>query len=73
MGVGWEKRTEISECQQKEWKHAVSGDRMLGGQNVPETWELRDSHHSNRETLDVMPYSRERELLELTSSRKIGH
>jgi hypothetical protein len=39
----------------------------------PETWEVRDSQDSNGGTLDKMPYSGERELVEYTSSRKIGH
>ena len=51
--------------------------REVGGwgtlQNVPETWEVRDSQNSKRETSDEMPYSGERELVEATSSRKTGH
>jgi hypothetical protein len=42
-------------------------------QNTPETWEMRDSQHSKGGTLDEMPYSGERELVESTSSRKKGH
>ena len=42
-------------------------------QNVPETWEVRDSQDSKAGTLDEMPDSRERELIEPTSSRKTGH
>jgi hypothetical protein len=42
-------------------------------QNASETWEVRDSQDSNGETLDEMPDSRERELIESTSSRKTGH
>ena len=42
-------------------------------QNVPETWEVRDSQDSKGGTLDEMPDSRERELIEPTSSRKTGH
>jgi hypothetical protein len=34
---------------------------------------MRDSQDSKGETLDEMPHSRERELIEPTSSRKIGH
>jgi hypothetical protein len=61
--------------QQKEWKQATLGDRRLGGilQNVPETWEVRDSQDSKGEILGEMPYSGERELVEPTSSRKTGH
>ena len=48
---------------------------VCGGtlQNVPETWEVRDSQDSKGGTLDEMPDSRERELIEPTSSRKTGH
>jgi hypothetical protein len=48
---------------------------MFGGtlQNVPKTWEVRDSQDSKRGTLDEMPYTGERELVEPTSSRKTGH
>jgi hypothetical protein len=42
-------------------------------QNAPETLEVRDSQGSKRWTLDEMPDSRERELIEATSSRKTGH
>ena len=42
-------------------------------QNVPETWEVRYYQDSKRGTLDEMPYSREKELIEPTSSRKTGH
>ena len=43
-------------------------------QNVPETWEVRDSQDSKGKTLDKkMPYNGERKLVEPTSSRKIGH
>ena len=47
----------------------------VGGtpQNAPETWEVRDSQHSQGGTLDEMPNSRERGLIEPTSSRKTGH
>jgi hypothetical protein len=34
---------------------------------------MRDSQDSNGGTLDEMPNSRERELVESTSSRKTGH
>ena len=55
-----------------------NGNRQLqevGGtlQNAPETWEVRDSQDSKGGTLDEMPDSRERELIEPTSSRKTGH
>jgi hypothetical protein len=42
-------------------------------QNVPETWEVRDSQESEGGTLDEMPNSRERDHVEPTSSRKTGH
>jgi hypothetical protein len=41
--------------------------------NVPKTWELTDSQDSKGGTLDEMPNSGERELVESTSSRKTGH
>jgi hypothetical protein len=46
----------------------------VGFQNVPETWEARESQESKGGgTLDEMPDSRERELIEPTSSRKTGY
>jgi hypothetical protein len=47
----------------------------VGGtlQNAPETWKVRDSQDSKGGTLDEMPDSRERELIEPTSSRKTEH
>jgi hypothetical protein len=49
--------------------------QYVGGifQNVPETWEERDSQDSERRTLDEMPYLGEREHVVPTSSRKTGH
>jgi hypothetical protein len=41
-------------------------------QIVPDTWEVKDSQDSKGGTLDEMPDSRERELIEPTSSRKTG-
>ena len=38
-------------------------------QNVPETWEVRDSLDTKGETLNEIPDSRKRELIEPTSSR----
>ena len=75
MGIGWGKRTEIPESQQKEWKHATSEGKWLGGilQNISETREMRDSQDSKRGTLDEMPNIGERKLVEPTSSRKTGH
>ena len=51
------------------------GRYEVGGtlQNAPETWEVRDSQDSKGGSLDEMPDSRERELIEPTSSRKTGH
>jgi hypothetical protein len=51
------------------------GRYQVGGtlQNVPEIWEVRDSQDSKGGTLNKMPDSRERELIEPTSSRKTGH
>ena len=42
-------------------------------QNTPEIWEVRDSQNSKEGTLDKMPDSRERELIEPTYSRKTEH
>jgi hypothetical protein len=42
-------------------------------QNVPDTWEVRESQDSKGWTLDEMHYSGEGELVEPTSSRKTGH
>jgi hypothetical protein len=63
------------EGQQKEWKQATSGNRRWGGalQNAPESWKVRVSQDSKGGILDEMPDSRKRELIEPTSSRKIGH
>jgi hypothetical protein len=45
----------------------------VGLQNVPETWEVRDSQDSKGGTLDEMPNSGERECVKFTSSRKTGY
>ena len=42
-------------------------------QNAPETWEVRDSQDSKGRTLDEMPGSRERKILEPISIIKRGH
>ena len=50
--------------------------RMGGGRTlykVPETWEVRDSQYSKGGALDEMGNTRERELVESTSTRKTGH
>jgi hypothetical protein len=51
------------------------GRQEVGGilQNVPETWKVRDSQDSKRGTSDEVLDSREREFIEITSSRKTGH
>jgi hypothetical protein len=41
-------------------------------QNAPETWEMNNSQDLKGGTLDEMPDSRERELIEPTSSQKTG-
>jgi hypothetical protein len=48
------------------------GRKEVGGtlQNIPETWEVTDSQDSHGGTLDEMPCSGERKLIEPTSSRK---
>ena len=47
----------------------------MGGtpQNAPEIWEVRDFQDTKEGTLNETPDSRERELIESTSSRKTGH
>jgi hypothetical protein len=51
--------------------------QAIGGwedpQNTPDTWEVRDSQDSKGGTFDEITYSRKREIIEPTSSRKIGH
>jgi hypothetical protein len=42
-------------------------------QNAPETWQVRDSQESKGRTLDEMPDSRERDLIEPISSGEIGY
>jgi hypothetical protein len=60
--------------QQKEFKQATSGNRRLGDPHPQlETWEVTDSQDSKGGTLDEIPESRERELIEPTSSRKTEH
>ena len=46
---------------------------MCGWGLSTETWEVRDSQNSEVGTLDEMPNSEERELVESTSSRKTEH
>ena len=73
-GVGWGGRSEALRTRRKNGNRQpqeVGGGGTL--QNVPETWEVRDSQNSKGGTLDEMPYSGERELVESTSSRKTGH
>jgi hypothetical protein len=55
--------------------HRQSQEIEGGGtpRNAPETWEVRDYQDSKGGTLDEMPESRERELIEPTSSRMTGH
>lgn len=58
-------------------KNGNRSPQEVGGggspQNVPETREVRNNQNSNRGTLEEMPYSGKRELIEPTSSRKAGH
>ena len=63
------------ECQQKERKQSTSGDTGWAWtlQNVPGSWEVRDSQDSKGGTLDEMANCTERELLEPTFSRKTGY
>jgi hypothetical protein len=61
--------------QKKESKQANSEGRKLGDplEFLRVLGGERDSQDSKEETLDEMPYSGERELLESTSSGKTGH
>jgi hypothetical protein len=64
------------EDQQNEWKHKTSeGGRWEVGDvlKVADTWEVRESQDSKGGTLDEMPKSGKRELVEFTSSRKTGN
>jgi hypothetical protein len=51
--------------------------RQVGGwgtlQNVPETWDVRESQDSKRGTKNGMPYIGEKESHRATSSKKTGH
>jgi hypothetical protein len=51
------------------------GRQEVGGtlQNARETWEKRDVQDTKGGTLDEMSNSKEREIIEPTSSRKTGH
>jgi hypothetical protein len=51
------------------------GRQEVGGtlQNTLETWEVRDSQESKGGILDKMSDSRDREIIEPTSSRRTGH
>jgi hypothetical protein len=76
-GIGEERGKDWNPLgQQKEWKQAISGGRKWGGglsrmHQSPGRWETLRTQREG--TLDEMPDSRERELIELTSSRKTGH
>jgi hypothetical protein len=56
------------EGKQKEWKQATSGNRRLG-----EPTECTRDLGGERLPGIIMPNSKERELLDPTSSRKTGH
>ena len=56
------------EGQKKECKQAASENR-----GCRETWEVRDSQDSKGGTLEEMPDSREWEIIETTSCRRIVH
>ena len=73
LGWGIENKTEVLHI---EWKQVTSGGRkyVFGvSLRCTETLEVRDAQDSKGETLDEMPYSGERELVESTFSRKTGH
>jgi hypothetical protein len=66
----------LSKKKKKKRKHLLNTLRLIWEgtlQNVPMTREVRDSQESKGEALDKMPYSGERELVESTSNRKLGH
>jgi hypothetical protein len=68
------KRTEALRASRKNGNQQPQEIRGWGTlQNAPETWEVKDSQESKGGTLDEMPNSRERELIEPTSSRKTRH
>jgi hypothetical protein len=52
-------------------KNVNSQPQKIGG--CRETWEVRDSQDSRGETLDEMQDSREWEIIESTSYRRIVH
>ena len=73
-GIGWGKCTEALRPSRKNENREP---QKIGGwwtlQNSPETCNVRDSQVSRRGTLNEMPDSRERDLIEPTSSRKTGN
>jgi hypothetical protein len=70
MGLGSRREALRASRKNRNWQpQEVGGGRTL--QNVPETWEVRDSQDSKGGTLAEMLDSRG--LIELTSSRKTGH
>ena len=46
---------------------------MISRVVAPETWEVRNAHESKRGTLNQLPNSEKKELVEPTSSRKTRH
>ena len=63
------------EGQQKEWNQATSGNRRLGEpfRMHQRPWRSETLRTQRKGTLDEMPYSRERELIESIFIRKTGH
>jgi hypothetical protein len=61
--------------EQNELKYATWGLWGRSGDPLerPESWKVRDSEDSRRGTIDEMPNSGKRELIEFTSSRKTEH
>lgn len=70
-GLGRRVALRISRMNGNMQPRGVGGEGTL--KKVPETWEVRDSKDSKGRTLDEIPKSKERELVESTSSRKTGH
>jgi hypothetical protein len=72
----WEREKDWSpECQQKEWKQATSGNRRLRGDLPKCTRDLAGKRLLRTKGRDLRWHadSRDRELIEPTSSRKTGH
>jgi hypothetical protein len=73
-GIGWGKSTEALKASRKNWNRQPQEIGGWGGDSPECTRDLGGKRLSGiKGTLDEMPDSRERELIEPTSSRKTGH